>query len=62
MCLTFFRRVPLFPGFKFGALIGQLMADLAMHGTTDRADLGPFSLARFGDRVQQRAPAQRPRL
>lgn len=36
-------------GFKFGALIGQVMADLAITGTTDAAPVDEFRLARFSD-------------
>ncbi len=34
-------------GFKFCAVVGEVMADLAMHGST-RHDIGLFGLARFG--------------
>jgi sarcosine oxidase len=42
-------------GFKFGSLLGRVMADLATSGVTDaiaREDLARFSLSRFGDKVQ----------
>lgn len=34
-------------GFKFGALVGKILSDLAQHGATPH-NIAPFTLARFG--------------